>query len=195
MPYSAWVRDGHLIALPGRSLDYAFVVKDMADWLAEDDAALAFDTWRIEDFMRALDEDGIESWLYEGPDEIPGEGLRMVRHGQGFGGGASDKTLWMPRSITQLEDAILQGRLKVKKNPVLTWCNASAVVAQDASDNQKGGKRKATGRIAGVVALSMAVGIVMAAEAEVAEPMISIFADGPPDDPDGFFPDEDPWHG
>lgn len=180
VPYSAWVRSGHLIAVPGRSLDYAFVVKDLVDWLTGNDVSLTFDTWRIEDFMRALDEEGIESWLYEGPDEPPGEGVRMVRHGQGFGGGASATSLWMPRSITDTEDAILKGRLKVRRNPALTWCNASAIVEQDASGNKKWSKRKSTGRIDGIVSLSMAVGLAMMAGEDAPEPQVYVFSNSAP---------------
>src|SRR5690606_29550959 len=33
VPYSAWVKAGHLIAVPGRALDYGFVVNDIAQWL------------------------------------------------------------------------------------------------------------------------------------------------------------------
>ena len=159
VPYTAWVRSGHLIAVPGRALDYGFVVRDLTGWLAAPDASLAFDPWRIEDFQRALDEAGIDSWLQESP-KARGIGLRLVRHGQGFGGGASESSLWMPRSITDTENAILTGRLKVLRNPVLTWNNASAVVEQDAAENKKWTKRKSTGRIDGVVALSQAIGLI-----------------------------------
>lgn len=171
VPYRAWVDAGHLIAVPGRSLDYDFVARDLADWLKVDGTALAFDTWRIEDFQRALDNADIESFVWEGPDSKEGNGVRMVRHGQGFGGGAADKSLWMPRSITDTEDAILKGRLKVLRNPVLTWCNASAVIEQDASGNKKWSKRKATGRIDGIVALSMALGL----EANIPEASTSVY--------------------
>lgn len=160
VPYSLWVEQEHLIAVPGRSLDYGFVVKDLAEWLAGD-PTLAFDQWRIEDFQRELDDAGIESWLWEGTDKPAGTGVRMVRHGQGFMGGASESLLWMPRSITSLEDAVLGARLKVKRNPVLTFASASAVVEMDAAGNKKFTKRKSTGRIDALQALCQAVGAAM----------------------------------
>ena len=190
VPYSAWVKSGHLVAVPGRTVDYAFVVKDMAKWLTDESASLAFDQWRMEDFQSAMDDAGIESWLYEGPDAPAGIGLRMVRHAQGFGGGASEKALWMPRSITETEDAILQDRLKVLRNPVLTYCSASAVLEQDASGNKKWSKRKSTGRIDGIVALSMAVGAAMA-EVE-AEPAGVFGFGGEMSDPDPV-DEEEAW--
>lgn len=170
-PYSAWIRDGYLIAVPGRAIDYGFVVRDLADWLSEDGAALTFDQWRIEDFQRALDDAGIDAWLWDGEGSA-GHGLRMVRHGQGFGGGGADKSLWMPRSISELETAILTGRLKVRRNPVLTWNSASAVLETDASENKKWTKRKSTGRIDGIVTLSMAVGLAMSPVEEAPAPMV-----------------------
>lgn len=166
VPYGLWVEQGHLIAVPGRSLDYAFVVKDLTDWLGGD-PTLAFDQWRIEDFQRELDDAGIESWIWEGPEKPAGVGVRMVRHGQGFMGGASESLLWMPRSITSLEDAVLHGRLKVRRNPVLTFASASAVVETDAAGNKKFTKRKSTGRIDALQALCQAVGVAEALEYEV----------------------------
>jgi phage terminase large subunit-like protein len=171
VPYDAWVRDGHLIAVPGRSIDYAFVARDLADWL-QAAAAMAFDPYRLEDFQRELGDAGIESWVYEGPDKPAGQGLRLVRHGQGFRGGMSDSPLWMPRSISDLETAVLAGKLRVRRNPVLTWASASAVLEMDASANKKWEKRKSTGRIDGIVALCMAVGLAMVAEPETPEPSI-----------------------
>lgn len=159
VPYQAWIDAEHLKVVPGRSIDYGFVVRDMTDWL-KDATALAFDQWRIDDFVREMDDAGIDSYIWEGPESKQrANGIRMVRHGQGFGGGASVSTLWMPRSISTLEELVLSGRLKVRKNPVLTWNSASAVLEQDATGNKKWEKRKSTGRIDGIVALCMAAGL------------------------------------
>lgn len=159
VPYSAWVQQGHLHAPPGRSIDYAYIAQEFAKVHAEAEiAALAFDPYRMEDFARELDELGIPYWYFEGPEKPPGDGIMLVRHGQGYGGGNSTSSLWMPRSIGVLEDAVLAGKLRVRKNPVLTWNSASAVIEQDAQANKKWEKRKSTGRIDGIVALSMAVG-------------------------------------
>jgi phage terminase large subunit-like protein len=45
---------------------------------------------------------------------------------------------------------------------VLTWNSASAVLERDAASNAKWEKRKSTGRIDGIVALSMAIGLALA---------------------------------
>jgi phage terminase large subunit-like protein len=97
----------------------------------------------------------------------------------------------MPRSITETEDAILQGRLKVLQNPVLTYCSASAVLEQDASGNKKWSKRKSLGRIDGIVALSMAIGCAMS-EGEPEPAGVFVFGEAP-EAPDDVAPEETWW--
>lgn len=160
VPYGAWVRDGYLTAVPGRFVDYGFVVKDLTDWLKDPESSLAFDPPWMEQFQAAMDNEGLDSWRWKGPKGPKhGSGIRLVSHQQGFGGGVSESSLWMPRSVESLEGAVLENRLKVRKNPVLTWNNASAIINTDAQGNRKWDKRKATGRIDGIVALCMAVGL------------------------------------
>lgn len=158
VPYWAWKEAGHLDAPAGRSIDYAHVAQVVAE-LGDRVKALAFDPYRLDDFARELDRLGVPYRYWEGPDKaIGGNGILLVRHGQGFGGGNAAASLWMPRSIDVLETAVLDGELRVRKNPVLTWNSASAVIETDAQGNKKWEKRKSTGRIDGIVALSMALG-------------------------------------
>lgn len=159
VPYESWVDKGHLLAPAGSSLDYRYPAQKVAELAARGAEALAFDPYRIHDFQRALDEEGVDSWLYEGPDQQPGTGIRLVKHGQGYAGGASEKDLWMPRSIEKLEELVLNGKLRVRWNPVLTWCSASAVFQTDPHNNRKWDKRGSKGKIDGIVALTMAVGL------------------------------------
>jgi phage terminase large subunit-like protein len=44
-------------------------------------------------------------------------------------------------------------------NPVMTWCAANAVTAEDPAKNRKIAKDRATGRVDGIVAAVMACGI------------------------------------
>lgn len=184
-PYRTWVNGGHLEAVPGRSIDYAHIARLIAGLAGSRTvSALAFDQWRIEDFLRELDGVGLAAWIAEWDPTLarwnqqdkkqPGEGLMLLRHGQGYSGGASDSTLWMPRSIGALEEAVLKNQLRVRVNPVLRWNSASAVLETDATGNKKWEKRKSTGRIDGIVALSMAIGA--ASAAPVAEE--SVYASG-----------------
>jgi phage terminase large subunit-like protein len=160
VPYQAWVDAGFLRTVPGRSIDYAYVAREVATLLGQYDVkSLAFDQWRIEDFQRELDDLGVENFIFDGDDETSSKtGLCLYRHGQGFAGGGSAHVLWMPRSITSLEDAVINKTVSVMTNPVLDWNSASAVHEADATGNKKWEKRKSTGRIDGIVAVSMGVG-------------------------------------
>jgi phage terminase large subunit-like protein len=172
--YRAWSDAGFLFAPPGRIIDKAYVAQHVQHIAGTNDMrALAFDQAQIEDFQRAADEIGFETWIDDRdrddkgtPDGPEGEGLRMVRHGQGYAGFASKKVLWMPRSVNELEARIMAGPagIRILINPVLRWNSASAVLAADATNNRRWDKRKATGRIDGMLALTMAVGAATAPE-------------------------------
>ena len=178
VPYADWVRDDHLNAPPGRLIDKGHVAVFLQALMRDHDLqALAFDQALIEDFQAACDTVGLDVWIDDRkPDagEADGAGLRMVRHGQGFAGYAHATTLWMPRSIGAFEDAIVNGQIAIRRNPVLRWNSASAVLLSDAQENRKWDKRKSNGRIDGMVATSMAVGL---ARLGTVEPAGSIWDD------------------
>ena len=69
---------------------------------------------------------------------------------------------------------MLNARIRHGGHPVLTMCAANAVVVQDAAGNRKLDKSKSTGRIDGMVALTMARG---AAGAQVEEKPGETFAE------------------
>jgi phage terminase large subunit-like protein len=159
VPYLAWVDKGFIEAVQGRSVNYAYIAEHFGSLSAVHDMqGMAYDQWKILDFMQRLEEQGIRHWLYEGPDSF-GDGIPCYRHGQGPGGGSSEKSLWMPRSVEALETGLLNGSIKVETNPCLTWACASAVLMDDKNGNRSWAKKKSTGRIDGIVALSMAVGL------------------------------------
>ena len=166
VPYPVWRDAGDLLAAPGRIIDKEYVARFVQNLAAEHTLeALAFDQAQIEDFSKACDTIGLECWIDDrDPDEngdligVPGSGIRMRRHGQGFQGFNSGHVLWMPRSIEALETAIIKADIGIQTNPVLRWNSASAVLQTDPAGNRKWEKRKSTGRIDGMVALTMAIG-------------------------------------
>lgn len=152
-PYLLWKREGHLNTTEGASVNYAAVVPRLGELHVEHEiAAAAFDRWRINDLKRELERGGLE--------------LPLIEFGQGF----KD----MAPAIQSLEGMILNKTLRIHRNPVLTWNAASAVIEEDAAANRKFTKRKATGRIDGIVALTMAVG----AAAKEHEPDIPVIDQG-----------------
>lgn len=137
VPYDVWVRQGWLTAIPGATVDPAFVAQEIAEAAAEYDLqGLAYDRWRIEDLRRELRQIGAE--------------LPLREFGQGFRD--------MAPAIDTLERLAAEGKLRHGANPVLTMCASNAVIERDAAGNRKLAKHKSTGRIDGMVALAMALG-------------------------------------
>lgn len=165
VPYLAWDSDerGFFNAVPGRMINKGYVAKFVQEFDAENEVEmLAYDQAKMDDFVQACDDIGLDAWIYAGPDEPEGTGLKCMRHGQGYQGFAqTHRTLWMNTSIEDLEQAVVDGDIEIEINPCLTWNSASAVLEKDPSGNRKWNKRKSTGRIDGIVALCMAVGAAM----------------------------------
>src|SRR5690606_25866538 len=110
---------------------------------------IAFDPYRIKYLERDLEDNGVE--------------VELVPHGQGTHRSQQSK-LWMPRSIELAEKLIGEGRMRVAYNPCLRWNIASAVMKTDEQNNRIFAKRKASGRIDGAVALTMAIGLLLGSE-------------------------------
>lgn len=138
-PYDIWAEQGYIRAIPGASIDYEAVAQDMLD--AFDGCnlqAVAFDRWRIDLLKKEFERLSVE--------------MPLEPFGQGF----KD----MAPAIDTLEELLLNEQMAHGGNPVLTMCMANARIEKDAAGNRKLNKAKATGRIDGAVALSMAVGMI-----------------------------------
>lgn len=137
-PYTRWRDEGFLLTTPGRTLDPAAVAGKLAELHGIHDLqGVAFDRWRVEDLRRNLD--------------AVGSAPPLVAHGQGFRD--------MAPSIDVLERVVYEAKLRHGGHPVLTWCVANAKTTTDAAGNRKLDKVKSTGRIDGLVALTMALRI------------------------------------
>ncbi len=82
--------------------------------------------------------------------------------------GADEISLWMPDSINKLEAALLEQRIAVDPNPVMTMCASNVVYAENRTGHRMFDKSKATHRIDGMVSLAMSVGTATALFAEPA---------------------------
>lgn len=139
VPYRTWRDRGFLNLTPGRTADPRFIAARVAEiHRARPIRALAFDRWRIEDFRRALAEEGV----YD---------LELVDHGQGFRD--------MGPAVDAFERAVADRKLRHGHHPVLTWCVTNARVVRDPAGNAKLDKSRSTGRIDGAVALAMAISV------------------------------------
>jgi len=159
VPYDVWVKAGYLHTVPGSTLDYGPIadrIVELCDIYSVRE--IVFDRYRIAYLKRELDDRGMYMTLTEHPQTF----MKPAR-----------SSLWMPQSINELEAAILKGELFIRRNPVLTWCNACATVETDLHQSRIFSKKKSTGRIDGVVALAMAVGALRAPSAFDAGAMVA----------------------
>ena len=139
VPYDLWARQGFLTLIPGATIDPSVVAEAIAeDCETFDVQSIAYDRWRIEDLKRELGRIGAAP-----PLEPFGQGFRD-----------------MAPAIDKLERLVASGQLRHAGNPILTYCAANAVVERDAAGNRKLTKAKSSGRIDGLVALSMALAVI-----------------------------------
>lgn len=151
VPYDMWAKDGHLIAAPGKSIDYEYVASHLAELLQTHDIRrVAFDRWGFKHLKPCLLDEGMTEQLIEQKFEEFGQGYQS-----------------MSPALRALEGEILNGRIAHGNHPVLSMCAANAVVQMDPAGNRKLNKARSSGRIDGMVALVMAVGT---AVTEVVEP-------------------------
>jgi phage terminase large subunit-like protein len=137
-PYDMWVKQGLLRATPGASVDYAVVATDIAEIVEGlDIRGIAYDRWRIDVMKKAVEEANLD--------------LPLVMWGQGF----KD----MSPAVDALECELLNDRISHGNHPILTMCASHAVVCKDEAGNRKITKLKSTGRVDGIVALTMAIGL------------------------------------
>lgn len=145
VPYSAWRSAGWLETTPGAAIDKRFVLAKVVQTAARYRlATVGYDRWRFEDFKALIEDEGAE--------------LPLEPFGQGFQS--------MAPAVDEYERLLVSGDLKHDGNPVMTWNAASAVLDSDPAGNRKVTKRRATGRVDGIVAAVMAAGMILKAEPE-----------------------------
>lgn len=149
VPYDVWAKAGHLKTTPGKAIEYEFVALELRKIFDfYDIQAFGFDRYNMK-FLKP--------WLAKAnfsQEEID----KFVDFGQG--------TASMTPALRELEVKLLNAQLKTGNHPVLNMCAANAKVVGD-SGARKFDKRTARGRIDGMVALAMAIGVM---PQEVEEP-------------------------
>ena len=150
-PYDVWTREGHLTTTPGRTIDYEVVARDLAEICAMHNVqGIAFDRWRIDVLQKELGRIGAD---------VP-----LEPWGQGYAS--------MSPALDALEAELLNERVAHGMHPVLTMCAANATTVRDPAGNRKLDKSRQTGRIDGMQALAMAMGLASSMAEEVHEPSI-----------------------
>ena len=141
VPYPTWADAGLIETTPGVAVDYEYVALKIASICAPYSvASIGYDRFRFKTLEAQLQKVGVE--------------LPFVPFGQGYAS--------MAPAIDVLEVDFLNGNVRHGNNPVMTMCAANAVIIKDPSGNRKLDKSKSTGRIDGMVALTMARGVAAA---------------------------------
>ena len=147
VPYDLWKKQGFLDTTPGRAIEYDYIAAYLRDLFDGCDVrAIAFDRYNMKFLRPCLERVGFTEEELE----------RFVEFGQGF--------VSMSPALRELETRLLGSKLKHGNHPVLEMCAKNATVVTDPAGNRKFIKGKATGRIDGMVALAMAVGVMPQAE-------------------------------
>lgn len=145
-PYDVWVQQGWLEATPGSTVDYELVANKMLELSDQVRVVkVAFDRYRMKE---------LEACLARMDRQLP-----LEPFGQGF--------VSMAPALDTLEAELLNKRIRHGGHPVLRMCAVNAVATKDPAGNRKLDKSKATGRIDGLVALTMALGVAKQTQAVV----------------------------
>ena len=142
VPYDQWKLEGFIETTPGKAVDYAYIAHHLrAVFNRYDVRQVGFDPWSFNHLLRWLKEAGFTD------DELE----RFVQFGQGYKS--------MSPALRDLEEAILTKSIAHGNHPVLTMCAANAAVVTDPVGNRRLDKKRATGRIDGLVTLTMALAV------------------------------------
>jgi len=143
-PYDVWAAEGHITATPGKVVRFDQMAADVVE-LNEPHPieALAYDRWLIRTFETVLDEMGVT--------------LPLIEHPQGINR-RKDSPLWMPDSISNFEDLLLERRIRIAINPALRSAVASTTFWESPAGLRRFEKQRATARIDMAVAAAMAIG-------------------------------------
>lgn len=142
VPYDIWAQQGKLSTTPGSSIEYQFIAEHLRGVFDSCKVqAIAFDRYNMKFLKPWLERAGFSE----------AELARFVEFGQGF--------VSMSPAIRETESLLLARKLRHGRHPVLTMCANNATVIIDPAENRKFVKGRATGRIDGMVALAMAVGV------------------------------------
>lgn len=165
LPYPVWARQGFIHAPPGENISYLHVAQTLVEYDRDYKVQMvAYDRYAFRRFEEDAAQVGLKLNFVEHPQggtkkgkptpEMEAQAKREGKHAEG---------LWFPGSLRLLEDAMLEGRVRFRRNPVLISAIMSAVVEKDKWDNAWLSKAKSVNKIDAIVAVVMAFGAANAA--------------------------------
>jgi phage terminase large subunit-like protein len=143
VPYDLWAERGYLQTTPGRTVSYEFVADHLRGLFRRYSIRkIGFDRWNMRHF---------QPWLFKAGFTEQFVKEHFVEFGQGVAS--------MSPALRDLEQVTLEGQLAHGDHPILNMCASNTVVALDDAGNRKPSKKRSVGRIDGIVALAMAIGV------------------------------------
>jgi phage terminase large subunit-like protein len=143
IPYDLWRDQGYLQTTPGSSVSYEYVAQHLRQVFDQHLVGkIGFDRWNLQH---------LKPWLFNAGFSEQMIADKFVGFGQGF----KD----MSPALRDLESLLLERKLRHGGHPVLSMCAMNAVIDRDPAGNRKLSKKRAAGRIDGMIALLMAIGV------------------------------------
>jgi phage terminase large subunit-like protein len=150
-PWDLWRDQGFLDVSPGKTVSYEHVAHHLREVFERYDIQkIGFDRWNMAHLRPWLLRAGFTEQMIED---------HFTPFGQGWQS--------MSPALRDLEGILFDGGLVHGGHPILTMCAANAIIVTDDANNRKLSKKKSTGRIDGMVALMMAIGVAPLQEPEI----------------------------
>jgi phage terminase large subunit-like protein len=160
LPYPVWAQQGFIHAPPGQNINNLHVAQTLVEYDRDYNVQMvAYDRYAFKRFEEDAAQVGLALNFVEHPQggmkkgkptpEMEAEAKREGKQAEG---------LWFPGSLKLLEDAMLEGRVRFRRNPVLISAIMSAVVEKDKWDNAWLSKAKSVNKIDAIVAVVMSFG-------------------------------------
>lgn len=166
LPYDVWAEQGWLYAPPGQIVDYLHVAQSLAEDADEFDLRLvAYDRYAFRSLEAFVDQIGLSLEFVEHPQGGVKKGKvteEMKRVARQANPPREAEGLWMPGSVMAFEEALLERRIRLRRNPVLISALLSAATETDKWGNRWLTKARSVNKIDAAVALCMAFGAAVA---------------------------------
>lgn len=163
VPYVKWIDNGLIHGVPGKVIRIDHVAERVAEATGQFDVLWgAYDRYRHKDLADRMVELGVDVPWIEHPQGFRRGGKLDGTNGNplvlGDDGKPVDNPLWMPTSVDGLETRVIEKTIDVQVSEVTRWQVSSVVIRHDpaGTGNRIFDKRKAVGRIDGMVGLAMA---------------------------------------
>lgn len=162
IPYDVWINGGFIHAPAGSTIPFVHVAQAIHELDRNFQLELAaYDRYAFVKFEEDAADVGLDVEFVEHPQGGIKKGKpteAMKEAAEALDPPKKAEGLWMPGSVRMLEDALLEGRIRLRRNPVLISAMLSAVTMEDNYGNRWLHKPRSRNKIDAAIALCMAIG-------------------------------------